>query len=131
MRGSYSAETGSYKVRVLPKFDEGLVQGAQGEPDDVLSLAQPISVGTGGALTRTFAVRDSRYTTESSDQDFFRFSATAGRTYVAEVLNVSSSVTDVNLVGYNSSGTTVRQHQLLQCHRQHLLARPVHRGVVR
>jgi hypothetical protein len=107
LKSYYTADTGSYSVRVLPSYDAGLARGTDGEPDDALALAEPIAVGMGGALKRTVAARNPAYSTNSSDQDYFHFTGKAGHTYVLEAYDVSMSLRELTLYAYSTSGSTL------------------------
>jgi hypothetical protein len=99
--------SGAYSVRVLPKYDEGLTHGADGEPDDALALAEPIKVGTSQQLARTLYPRNPAYFTVAGDQDFYHFTAIAGHTYVAEVLDVAAGIGDMSLNAYDADGNGI------------------------
>ena len=85
--------SGTYSVRILPKYDEpGAAWNAanDNEPNDVSTLANAIDVGLAGAQTHNLAPH-AAYATFDSDHDFYRFTAEAGRTYVIETFNVTST----------------------------------------
>jgi hypothetical protein len=105
VRPDTSTKSGTYSIRVLPRYDQGLVRAADGEPDDMIALAAPI--GVGGSLARSIAPRSPSFVTVAADQDVYRFAGVAGRTYVAEVYNVSSSLGGVHLDAYDTGGTRV------------------------
>jgi hypothetical protein len=88
----------------LPDYGHGLVGDSTGEPDDVLALAQPISPGFDGALSRSIYPRNPAYTTVDDDTDFFRFTGVAGVTYTAEVYNAASGLERTALTVFDSSG---------------------------
>lgn len=100
---------GTYSTRVLPRYDQGLTQDASGEPNDVIALARQIGVGRQSAQSHTIYPRDPSFVTRYPDQDTFRFSAMAGRTYTVEVFNVSNSIgyEGTELYVYNSAGSQV------------------------
>jgi hypothetical protein len=102
-----STGSGTYSIRVLPRYDQGATWDAALEPDDVSALAPPISVGRGGTLNRTIEPRDPTFVTVGADEDFVRFVGTPNTTYVAEVFNVSASLGRMYLIAYNSSGTEI------------------------
>ena len=103
-----SNNSGTYRIRVLPRYDEGLTHAADGEPNDLQALAEPISPGTAGALTRTIAPRTPTFVTVNSDQDYYRFTGVAGKTYVAEVLNVSSSLGNMGVTAFDSAKNNLK-----------------------
>ncbi len=102
-----STASGTYTIRVLPRYDQGLTQDAASEPNDVGALATQISVGRERALTRTIHPRDSSFFTLRADQDYYRFTAAAGRTYVVEIFQVSTSLGRTVLYAYDSSGAQI------------------------
>lgn len=105
---AYSSDrTGTYRIRVLPRYDQGLTRAASGEPNDAQALAEPISVGTAGTLTRVIYPRTAAYKTITAEQDYYRFTGTAGGTYVAEILNVAGDLGDMGLTVSNLAGTTL------------------------
>jgi hypothetical protein len=72
---------------------------ADTEPNNSQAAAEPIAVGLATSIVGKIA--------PAGDQDFYRFSGVAGKTYVAEVLNVASAVGSMSLYGYNSSSTVL------------------------
>jgi hypothetical protein len=110
-----NAWTGNYSLRVLPKHDEtgfGWAAAADYEPNDVLELANPITVGLAGAVTRQL-FDHTAFVTDGADQDYYRFTAVAGRTYVIETYDIQGQLrTDATgLWLYNSSGTELQDDQ--------------------
>jgi len=85
---------GTYNLRVLPKYGEaGAAWDAQTyEPNNSEANAYALSLGHGQAITAAIEPRDSLYTTNSGDDDWYRFEAIAGRTYVVELFNVSANL---------------------------------------
>lgn len=100
-------KSGTYAIRVLPRYDQGLTRGASGEPDDALALAAPLAVGTSGAPTRAIYPLGENYHTVGPDQDHYRFTAVAGRTYTAELYDVASDLGTMYFHAYNAAGTTL------------------------
>ena len=94
--------TGNYRIRVMKAYDHNLVQDTNGEPDDTLALAEPLTVGTAGAITRPIALRTPTFVTVTGDQDTYRFSVVAGTRYVAEILDVDNSEGQMSLHAYNN-----------------------------
>ena len=106
--GANNTKSGTYSIRVLQKYDEGLSRGADGEPNDTRALAEPITVGTAQALTRSIAPRSTLYVTNDGDRDYFHFTGIAGHTYTAEVFNVAAGLGDTSLYGYDASGSELK-----------------------
>jgi len=95
---------GNYYLRILPKFDE---PGAKWntttmEPNNTIYNAYQIEIGLNKGLTSAIEWRNPDYFTTYHDEDWFRFYATAGRTYTIELYNVASI-----LVGGNGIHLTV------------------------
>lgn len=110
-----NAWTGSYSLRVLPKHSEagsGWDAAADYEPNDVLELANPISVGLAGAVTRQL-FDHTGFVTDNADQDYYQFTAVAGRTYVIETFNIQGQLRSdaTGLWLYNSSGAELQADQ--------------------
>jgi hypothetical protein len=98
---------GSYSFRIMPKYDEpGNGAGAEDEPNNVIPLATKIDIGLSKAVTRTL-FNNSSLASNASDQDYYRFTATAGRSYVIETFNIQGEPGQeaTGLWLYNSSGT--------------------------
>jgi len=106
-RASFETWTGTYSLRVLPRFGEpGVDRPASGEPDDVIPLASAIETGVAGAQTHAISANANRVS-RGADRDFYRFDAVAGREYVIETVNVEED-TDSNGTGlylYNEGGS--------------------------
>ncbi len=110
MARAYSAWTGPYSLRVLPRYDQGGTWNASNdsEPNDTPELANTITIGLGGAVTRQLFDHSS-FVTGDSDQDYYRFEAAANRTYVIETFNIAGTP-DTYATGlwlYNASGTQI------------------------
>lgn len=83
--------TGNYYLRILPKFNE---PGAKWdpttmEPNNTIYNAYQVGIGLNNSLTSAIQWRNPDYYTSFVDEDWFRFSATAGRTYTIELYNVA------------------------------------------
>lgn len=98
---------GEYFIRVLQRYDQGLTQDAASEPNDESALATQIGVARERALTRTIYPRDPSFFTLRADEDYYRFTAVAGRSYVVEVFQVSTSLGRTELYAYDSSGAQI------------------------
>ncbi len=106
----YTTWTGTYSLRILPKYDEpgaAWDAGNDNEPNDVRVLANEIGVGLSNAQTHQL-FDDSNYVTNNSDYDYYRFTAVAGRTYVIETYNVQGTGSRATgLWLYDSSGSEI------------------------
>ncbi len=106
---NFSGWTGRYSLRILPKHDE---PGADWdpendyEPNDVLSLANHIEVGSEKAQTHQITP-NSAYVSNGPERDFYHFNAAAGRTYVIETFNVQTNASDdaTGIYLYDANGT--------------------------
>ncbi|NJK82392.1 MAG: hypothetical protein HC914_22130 [Chloroflexaceae bacterium] len=106
-RASFQTWTGTYSLRVLPRFDEpGVDRAPSGEPNDVIPLANAIDLGATGAQTQEISANRDRVS-NSADRDFYRFDAVAGREYVIETFAVEedTSGNGTGLYLYNEDGT--------------------------
>jgi hypothetical protein len=103
----YCNWTGTYSLRVLPKYDEpGAAWDPSNdyEPNDVLSLANTIALGPENALSRQL-FNHSVYITNNSDHDFYWFHANANQTYVIQTFGIQATGRATGLWLYNSTGT--------------------------
>ncbi|MBX0326090.1 PPC domain-containing protein [Oscillochloris sp. ZM17-4] len=110
---SYSNWTGSYSLRVLPKYDQaGAAWDAAKdlEPNDVPELANALSVGLSNAVSHQI-VDNAGLISGDGDQDYYRFSAKAGQTFVIETFNVTGTG-GTSLILSNDSGTTLATGQM-------------------
>ncbi len=101
--------TGTYSLRVLPQYDEpGAAWGPDGEPDDVIPLANAIELGRAGAQTQAISANRDRVS-NGTDRDFYRFDAVAGREYVIETFDVEEDTggNGTGLYLYNEGGNTL------------------------
>jgi len=105
LSGYSSLASGTYRVRVLPRYDQGLTWDSAGEPNDVLALAPEIGVGRTEAITRRIYPRNPDYYTVRAEEDYYRFVAQSAGTFVVEAFNVASDLGRVDLSVYNSAGT--------------------------
>lgn len=81
---------GTYSVRVLPRFDQGLTWDELNENNDTNNLANVITLGT--PVIHSIYPRNTRYNTSRADQDTFHFLAEANTKYTIEVFNVASDL---------------------------------------
>ncbi|MCA9969646.1 MAG: PPC domain-containing protein, partial [Anaerolineales bacterium] len=110
---SFSNFTGTYSIRVLPKYDEpGAAWDPANdmEPNDVRVLATPLQVGAvHGEAHRLFD--HTPYVTADSDHDWYWFTAVAGIPYVIQTYGVQASGRATGLWLYNDSGTLLEDDQ--------------------
>lgn len=110
----FGSWTGTYSLRVLPKYNQpgaGWDPAADYEPNDTKEIANAMTIGLGGAVTRQLADHTS-FATADSDNDYYVFTATAGRTYVIEIYNVAgTSSRAVGLWLYNNTGSAITNDQ--------------------
>lgn len=107
----YCNWTGTYSLRVLPKYDE---PGAEwdpandNEPNEVKELANEIEIGLTHAQTHQL-FNHSSYVTNNSDYDYYHFEAVAGRTYVIETYNIQGTAggSATGLWLFDSSGAQI------------------------
>lgn len=113
-RAEFHEWTGTYSVRVLPKFDEpgAAWDVATSEPNDALPLAYKIEVGPEQALSRQISPNSS-LVSAAGDRDFYRFDAIAGRTYAIQTFNVDrdSSGRGTGIYVYNDTGSQLANDQ--------------------
>jgi len=85
---------GSYKFRVLPKHDEPNASwdSATFEPNNWWENAYRIVPGWDNAITGTIEPRNSAYSTNNADHDWYQFDSVAGRTYIIELFDVISNL---------------------------------------
>lgn len=105
----FNTWAGTYSLRVLPKYDEagaGWDSTKDYEPNDVLELAYLLELGPDQAQTQQI-FNDSNLVSPGSDHDYYRFTATAGQSYVFETFDVQSdsSGDGTGLWLYNETGT--------------------------
>jgi hypothetical protein len=108
-RANFTSWTGSYSLRVLPKYDQpgaAWNEADDFEPNDVRELATVIAPGLGSAVTRTI-FNNSSLVSGDADVDYYRFNAAAGQTFVIQTFNVAGPLrgpgTRLRLL--NSGGT--------------------------
>lgn len=97
-----SNSSGGYTLRVLPKYDEPGAgwDATTFEPNNAIWNAYGLSLGSNNAVTSDIELRNPIYSTFYPDKDWYRFTATAGQTYVAELFNVSSDLLQSGLACY-------------------------------
>ena len=104
---TYIAWTGTYSLRILPKFDEpGAAWDSSNdyEPNDSNALAYEIGIGAGQAQTHQLAP-NTAFATNALDQDYYHFQAQAGQQYVIETFGVPNNSTGLYL--YDVDGTAL------------------------
>lgn len=107
LNATTSADAGRYSLRVLPKHTNKTAawDAKDFEPNDMATTAYAIDVGLDSAIISNFEARDSIYSTNQADVDWYRFEATAGQTYLVELFDVDMSLAvtkgwDCNGAGY-------------------------------
>lgn len=85
---------GSYSLRVLPKYHEaGASWDAQTfEPNNSQANAFPITPALASGITAAIEQRDTIFSTNSDDADWYTFQVRATETYTVEVSNVGGSL---------------------------------------
>jgi hypothetical protein len=104
VRVSRISGAGSYSIRAIAKFDEGAIWDGFHEPNDNWETAHSIGVERINAIYTTIYPRGA-YSTNSGDDDWFRFSAVLGRRYVIETYNVAPFL-NTYLALYDTNGTS-------------------------
>jgi cell division septation protein DedD len=107
------AASGSYSLRVLPRYDEPEATWDAGsfEPNNSVWNSYLIAVGTEHAIQSQIEARTTGLSTYWAEQDWYRFAATANQAYIAELFDVDASlgVTGTSCDGVNHrTGTTIR-----------------------
>lgn len=94
-----NTDTGSYSMRMLPRYDEpGAQWDSLFEPNNTWQNAYVLTPGRTNVVSSSITVRNPNYSTFYPDEDWYRFQAVGGRSYVVEVLNAASG-----LAGYASA----------------------------
>ncbi len=101
--------TGTYSLRILPKYDEPGAAWNQStyEPNDELVLANTLLVGPEHGQSRQL-FDHSNYVTADSDYDYYRFTAVAGETYLIQTYGIQATGRATGLWLYNASGTELK-----------------------
>jgi hypothetical protein len=91
---SNSAQSGTYSLRILPRFGEPEASwdATTFEPNNWAANAYAMSVGRENVLRSTIEARSNNFSTFFSDVDWYRFEAVEGRTYVVELFNVATTL---------------------------------------
>ncbi len=103
----YADWTGTYSLRILPKFDEpGAAWDATNdyEPNDVLALAYHLQSGAENAQSHQL-FNNSHLVSNGTDYDFYRFTVPAASTYIMQTFNIQANSRATSLWLYSSSGT--------------------------
>ncbi|NJN66887.1 MAG: DUF11 domain-containing protein [Chloroflexaceae bacterium] len=103
---------GGYSLRVLPKYDEPDADwdSTTFEPNNSIWNSYAIGSGRDHALTSQIEARNPIYSTFYAEQDWYRFDATAGQSYAAELFDVSTGLGETCLRVYNPSGTQIGEN---------------------
>lgn len=88
------AASGSYSLRVLPKYGETGAAWDDGsyEPNNSIWNSYLLNVGSEHALTSQIEARNSSFSTYFVEQDWYRFEAIASQAYVAELFDVAAAL---------------------------------------
>ncbi|MFW5475146.1 hypothetical protein ACOCJ5_17695 [Knoellia sp. CPCC 206450] len=100
-----SSRSGTYKVRVLPSYSQGLTWDTLGEPNGKLSLAESITVGSTTGRTRAIDPVPATVAKYEDDVDFYRFEAPAAGTYTIDIYDVASAMGRMCVQPYRSDQT--------------------------
>lgn len=94
VRAHVTTSVGSYSLRVLPKYGEaGASWDAQTfEPNNSQANAFPITPALASGITAAIEQRDTIFSTNSDDTDWYTFQARATETYTVEVSSVGGSL---------------------------------------
>jgi hypothetical protein len=98
-----SIQSGSYWIRILPKYDEGATWDAGWEPDNDWVTASPIILNQ--TQLRSLYERG-HYRTNRADRDHFWFYAQAGHQYTLNLLSVAATLR-ANLYLLSLDGSTI------------------------
>ncbi len=107
VKANNGSASGYYSLRVLPYHDDpGAVWDAALEPNNGSANAYLLEIGYTHALTTDIEVRNSIYSTYTSDEDWYRFEGEAGSTYVVELFNAAVGLggTGSECEGYSRDG---------------------------
>lgn len=113
--GANSAAIGDYNLRVLPGIgsDKAMWDPTTMEPNNRQYTAYKLDVAHTLAKKANFELRNTAYTTNRADVDWYRISATAGQTYVVEIFDVELGLehtagNSCKLSGYAITGLSLR-----------------------
>ncbi len=103
--------SGSYSLRVLPKYGEPDVDWDAGsfEPNNSIWNSYSLSVGAEHAVSSQIEARGSNFSTYYAEQDWYRFEAVASQSYVIELFDVATALgsSGTSCDGYTRSGTGI------------------------
>lgn len=103
--GNFSTQRGTYRVRVLPQYDQGLTWMSNGEPDGHLLLAPAVGTGRTNAVSRAIEPGRSGILQVRADVDWIRFTAPRAGTYTIEVFDAAA---EMYTQGYDAAGNRMR-----------------------
>lgn len=93
LNASSSADTGGYKLRVLPPYGEATGTWDNNfEPNNRLSNAYSLATGVSNAITGTIAAKSASFATNYSDFDWYRIDLTTGNSYTVELFSVAAAL---------------------------------------
>lgn len=86
--------SGFYFLRILPQGGEPFAtwNSETFEPNNTVNTAYSISVGSTNFVTTSITERNSSFSTNRADADWFRFEAVQGQEYVVEVFSADRSL---------------------------------------
>ncbi|MFC7491392.1 hypothetical protein, partial [Knoellia alttitudinis] len=104
---NYTGRSGTYKIRVLPSYSQGLTWDALGEPNGSIALSEQITVGTTSGRSRAIDPVPSSVAAASDDKDFYRFEASQAGTYTIDVYDVAAAMGAMCVIPYRTDGTSM------------------------
>ncbi len=110
-RADFTDWTGSYSLRVLPKYDQpgaAWNEANDFEPNDLPELATRLELGAASAVNRQIQL-NANLVSGDIDVDYYRIEVAAGQRIVIQTFNVQVAAGNVGtgLVLFNSTGTRV------------------------
>lgn len=102
--GRYTSQRGTYRIRVLPQYDQGLTWGSNGEPDGHRMLAPAVTVGQSNVVSRAIEPVSSAHTGAGADVDWIRFHAPQPGVYTVEYLDAAMQMVTS---GWDAGGNQV------------------------
>lgn len=102
---------GRYSIRILPKYDDPNASWDESTFEPNNQAPQAVEITPNQAFASTIGTRDGNYVTNFVDVDWYRFEAVGGQSYLVELFNVDSTLTDPegeNCYGYNQRGIGIQ-----------------------
>ncbi|MFX0537786.1 cell wall-binding repeat-containing protein [Ornithinimicrobium sp. Y1847] len=100
----FGTQRGTYRVRVLPQYDQGLTWLSNGEADGALALAPEVRVGRQYAVNRAIEPVPAGARRTNADVDWIRFYAPRAGTYTVEAFD---SATELRMSGWDRNGNAL------------------------